>query len=143
MKSFKKEFMTEAPGVPAADNKEKKDDDKEAKEYKPRSKGEEDFVASHEVEKVGHAVAGDEQFNSKSKKTDATRKADKKLREELTQKIIEHYRLVNIIAEEMKDCEHCDGKGYHKEDGEEKECPECDGTGKVEMNDDNSEKDED
>jgi len=41
----------------AADYKEKKDDEKEVKGYKPRSKGEEDFANMHTVDKVNHPVA--------------------------------------------------------------------------------------
>ncbi len=61
MKKFKELF--EAPGAPAQDNKVEKDDDKEVKGYKPRSKGEEDFANAHMVTKVPHPVAGDAQFN--------------------------------------------------------------------------------
>ena len=41
----------------AADYKEKKDDEKEVKGYKHRSKGEEDFANMHTVDKVNHPVA--------------------------------------------------------------------------------------
>ena len=45
MKTFKE--LMEAPGAPAQDNKVDKDDEKEVKGYKPRSKGEEDFAKAH------------------------------------------------------------------------------------------------
>lgn len=35
----------------------------------------------------------------------------------------------NQLTEEKKPCSHCDGKGYHEEDGKKMECPECNGTG--------------
>tara|TARA_R110002153_G_scaffold137103_3_gene287152 strand:+ start:876 stop:1202 length:327 start_codon:yes stop_codon:yes gene_type:complete len=60
MKKFRQLF--EAPGAPASDNKVEKDDEKEVKGYKPRSKGEEDFANAHSVEKAAHPVATDAQF---------------------------------------------------------------------------------
>jgi hypothetical protein len=51
----------------AADYKEKKDDEKEVKGYKPRSKGEEDFANMHTVDKVGHPVAEPEQHTGDRK----------------------------------------------------------------------------
>lgn len=51
----------------AADYKEKKDDEKEVKGYKPRSKGEEDFANIHTVDKVGHPVAEPEQHTGDRK----------------------------------------------------------------------------
>ena len=59
IKSFK-DFVSEAI---AADYKAPKDSDAEAKDYKPRSKGEEDFKNAHKVEKTKHPVAGDHQFD--------------------------------------------------------------------------------
>lgn len=35
----------------------------------------------------------------------------------------------NQLLEEKKECSHCEGKGYHMEDGKKMECPECNGTG--------------
>lgn len=58
MKKFKQLF--EASAAPAQDYKQKKDDDAEVKDIKPRSKGEEDFVAQHKTEKKNHPVAPDE-----------------------------------------------------------------------------------
>jgi hypothetical protein len=57
----------------AADYKEKKDDEKEVKGYKPRSKGEEDFANMHTVDKVNHPVAEPEQHTGdrKGPKSDA------------------------------------------------------------------------
>ena len=52
----------EAPGSPAQDNKGEKDDEKEVKGYKPRSKGEEDFAKAHTVDTAGHPVATVAQF---------------------------------------------------------------------------------
>jgi len=51
----------------AADYKEKKDDEKEVKGYKPRSKGEEDFANMHTVDKVIHPVAEPEQHTGDRK----------------------------------------------------------------------------
>jgi hypothetical protein len=51
----------------AADYKEKKDDEKEVKGYKPRSKGEEDFANMHTVDKVGHPFAEPEQHTGDRK----------------------------------------------------------------------------
>jgi hypothetical protein len=51
----------------AADYKEKKDDEKEVKGYKPRSKGEEDFANMHTVDKVGHPIAEPEQHTGDRK----------------------------------------------------------------------------
>ena len=60
MKTFKQ--LMEAPGSPAADSKGEKDDEKEVKGYKPRSKGEEDFAKAHTVTTTGHPVATVAQF---------------------------------------------------------------------------------
>ena len=60
MKKFRALF--EAPGAPAADNKVIKDDEKEVKGYKPRSKGDEDFIKDHAIEKVAHPVGTEAQF---------------------------------------------------------------------------------
>ena len=60
MKKFKELFVEFA--APAQDYEEKKDDDQEAKGYKPRSKGEQDFANMHLVTKTGHPVAMDHQF---------------------------------------------------------------------------------
>lgn len=60
MKTFKQ--LVEAPGAPAADNKGEKDDEREVKGLKPRSKGEEDFVKAHMVTTSGHPVATVAQF---------------------------------------------------------------------------------
>lgn len=63
MKTFKElKDLLEAPGSPAQDNKQVKDDDQEVKGYKPRSKGEEEFADQHVVQKVPHPVATDAQF---------------------------------------------------------------------------------
>ena len=51
----------------AADYKEKKDDEKEVKGYKHRSKGEEDFANMHTVDKVDHPVAEPEQHTGDRK----------------------------------------------------------------------------
>ena len=61
MKTFKQLLEV----APAQDYKQKKDDESEVKDYKPRSKGEEDFVAQHKVNKSGHPVAPDEVFTGK------------------------------------------------------------------------------
>lgn len=55
MKKFKNLF--ESVGSPATDSKVKEDDEEEVKGYKPRSKGEEDFVNQHKVVKKEHPVA--------------------------------------------------------------------------------------
>ena len=60
MKTFKE--LMEAPGSPAQDNKVDKDDEKEVKGYKPRSKGEEDFAKAHTMSTTGHPVATTAQF---------------------------------------------------------------------------------
>jgi len=60
MKTFKE--LMEAPGSPAQDNKRDKDDEKEVKGYKPRSKGEEDFTKAHTMDTAGHPVATVAQF---------------------------------------------------------------------------------
>ena len=51
----------------AADYKGKRDDEKEVKGYKPRSKGEEDFANMHTVDKVDHPVAEPEQHTGDRK----------------------------------------------------------------------------
>ena len=51
----------------ATDYKGKKDDEKEVKGYKPRSKGEEDFANMHTVDKVVHPVAEPEQHTGDRK----------------------------------------------------------------------------
>ena len=63
-KSFQ-QFREDAQGVPAKDLKPKKDDDKEATDLKPRSKGEEDFKNSHKKDEVKHPVAAVDQFSHK------------------------------------------------------------------------------
>lgn len=63
IKSFN-EFVSEAI---ASDYKAPADSDAEVKEYKPRSKGEEDFKKMHKVEKKGHPVAGDHVFTGDKK----------------------------------------------------------------------------
>jgi len=55
MKKFKNLF--ESVGSPANDSKVKEDDEEEVKGYKPRSKGEEDFVNQHKVVKKEHPAA--------------------------------------------------------------------------------------
>jgi len=62
IKSFK-DFVTEGTGAAANELVPQKDDDKEATEYKPRAKGEEDFKNMHKVDKKKHPVAGDHQFD--------------------------------------------------------------------------------
>lgn len=49
---------------PAADKVTKKDNDKQAAGYTPRSKGEEDFAKKHVVDKKDHPVATDDQHSS-------------------------------------------------------------------------------
>ena len=66
IKSFK-DFVTEGTGAAANELVPQKDSDKEATEYKPRSKGEEEFKNAHKVEKSKHPVAGDHQFNGDRK----------------------------------------------------------------------------
>ena len=66
IKSFK-EFVAEGTGAAADELVPQKDDDKEATEYKPRSKGEEKFAKDHKVEVKKHPVAGDHQFNGDRK----------------------------------------------------------------------------
>ena len=61
MKKFKDLFEDS----PAQDYQPNKDTDDEAKKYKPRSKGEEDFANMHLVTKTGHPVAMDHQFSGK------------------------------------------------------------------------------
>jgi hypothetical protein len=65
MKKFKQLF-TEA----AADYKsmQKPDDEMEVKGYKPRSKGEEEFLKAHKVFKTSHPVALDHQFDGTGSK---------------------------------------------------------------------------
>ena len=65
MKRFKN--LVESVGSPASDQKQKKDDEKEVKGYKPRSKGEEDFANMHTVDKVNHPVAEPEQHTGDRK----------------------------------------------------------------------------
>ena len=60
MKKFK-ELVTEL-AAPAQDYEREKDDDQEVKGYKPRSKGEQDFANMHNVTKINHPVAKDNQF---------------------------------------------------------------------------------
>lgn len=55
-------------GYDADDLKGEPDSDDEAKKYKPRSKGEEDFVAQHTATKLAHPVATDAQFTGEIKK---------------------------------------------------------------------------
>jgi hypothetical protein len=66
MKSFK-EYVAEGTGANAADLVPSKDNDKEATEYEPRSKGEKEFKDAHKIEKHAHPVAGDNQFNGSIK----------------------------------------------------------------------------
>jgi len=67
IKSFK-EFVTEGTGTSAASNfVAPKDDDREATEYMPRSKGEQDFKDSHTMTHTKHPVAGDHQFDGSIK----------------------------------------------------------------------------
>ena len=65
MKKFKQLF-TEA----AADYKgmQKPDDDMQVKGYKPRSKGEEEFLKAHKIMKNSHPVALDHQFDGTGSK---------------------------------------------------------------------------
>lgn len=65
IKSFK-EYVVEGSAI-AKDMVGKKDDDKEVTDYKPRSKGEEEFKNAHKTEKSKHPVAGDHQFNGDRK----------------------------------------------------------------------------
>jgi len=63
IKSFK-DYISEGTGAAANELVPKKDDDKEATDYKPRAKGEEDFAnANIDKTKKKHPVAGDHQFN--------------------------------------------------------------------------------
>lgn len=57
----------------------KKDDDKEAKTYKPRSKGEEEFADKHEVEVDDHPVADDAQHSAKTKEADHKASGEKQV----------------------------------------------------------------
>ena len=66
MKTFKE--LLEAPGAPAQDSKVVKDGEQEVKNYKPRSKGEEDFVNDHKITKIAHPVATDAQFTGEIKR---------------------------------------------------------------------------
>lgn len=70
MKTFKELFYTEGVGSPAQDYKVEKDDDEEVKNYKPRSKGEQDFANAHTVTKKVHPVATDAQHTGGGKKGD-------------------------------------------------------------------------
>ena len=65
MKTFKE--LLEAPGAPAADNVPEPDRDDEVKDYKPRSKGEEQIANLHLVSKIDHPVAEPHQFNGEIK----------------------------------------------------------------------------
>ena len=60
----------------ADEYKTDEDDEEEVKGYKPRSKGEEQFMKLHKITKKKHPVAGDDQFQAKTTKT-AKRRADK------------------------------------------------------------------
>jgi hypothetical protein len=66
MKRFKDLF--EGSGSPAGDFEREKDDEKEVKGYKPRSKGEEDFANAHTVDVKAHPVATDAQHKGHDKK---------------------------------------------------------------------------
>jgi hypothetical protein len=66
IKSFK-DFVAEGTGAAANELVPAKDDDKEATEYKPRAKGEEEFKNMHKVEKTKHPVAGDHVFDGDKK----------------------------------------------------------------------------
>lgn len=66
MKKFKDLF--EGSGSPAGDFEREKDDEKEVKGYKPRSKGEEDFANAHTVDAKAHPVATDAQHKGHDKK---------------------------------------------------------------------------
>lgn len=63
MKTFKQFY--EASGSPAQDFRRQQDDEQEVKGYKPRSKGEENFANMHNVQKINHPVASDDQFSGK------------------------------------------------------------------------------
>lgn len=65
MKKFKQLFEADA-----ADYKvmQKPDDDMQVKGYKPRSKGEEEFLKAHKVFKTSHPVALDHQFDGTGSK---------------------------------------------------------------------------
>lgn len=67
LKKFKTYFDEQRP---AADYVGQKDDDAEVKDYKPRSKGEEDFKNKHAVKKTAHPVAKDNQFKSVKEETE-------------------------------------------------------------------------
>jgi len=62
--------LFEGSGAPAADQVTKKDDDKEATGYKPRSKGEEDFAKKHVADKKNHPAATEDQFASSKGQSD-------------------------------------------------------------------------
>ena len=61
--------LREGVGSPAADYTKSltQDDDEEATTYKPRSKGEEDFVAKHTKVTKAHPVAPEDQFKGGTK----------------------------------------------------------------------------
>ena len=63
MKKFRNLFE-----APAGDYKREKDDYKEVKDYKPRSKGEEDFANAHTVDAKAHQVATNAQHKGHDKK---------------------------------------------------------------------------
>jgi hypothetical protein len=69
MKTFKQLFYAEAAAAPAQDYKVKKASD-EDEQYKPRSKGEEDFANMHTVDTGPHPVASDAQHKGSTKKGD-------------------------------------------------------------------------
>jgi len=71
-------------GSPAQDFKIKKDTDDEVKDFKPRSKGEEDFKNAHKTKKTGHPVATEIQFSGGTKSVGPHKGAEKAGEKQLT-----------------------------------------------------------
>ena len=79
--------MNEGAPAPAQDYVPKKDDDKEATTYEPRSQGERDFIKSlGKTIKIPHPVAGEHQFTASFKEI----KEDEQLNE-LSKKTLGSY----------------------------------------------------
>jgi hypothetical protein len=89
IKSFK-QYIEEGTGSSGADNfVAPKDDDREATEYMPRSKGEQDFAAMHKMTHTKHPVAGDHQFNGdRSEIREETEQLDES--DALAKKVAQH-----------------------------------------------------
>ena len=123
-----KKFSTFVAEATAADYVAPKDDDKEAKEYQPRSKGEKDFKDAHKTEKKAHPTADASVHNGSTTQTspegtgkgeksavaagtsvnepkgggDSSRPADKKDGEKKPQAVREEVELTEGVLDQLR-----------------------------------------